>query len=114
MCEGWAYDEVGRAEGVTAERIRQIVSEVLQKRKVDSGTEHARVQLARLERLMHFAGEAVARGELKQGRQEALSRELNLAARNLEVPVLAQAAVAARHVWNASSRRARSVRREVR
>jgi short chain dehydrogenase len=44
----------------------------------------------------------------------ALSRELNLAARNLEVPVLAHAAVAARHVWNASSRRARSVRREVR
>jgi hypothetical protein len=86
MCEGWAYDEVGRAEGVTAERIRQIVSEVLQKRKVDSGTEHARVQLARLERLMHFAGEAVARGELKQGRQEALSRELNLAARNLGSP----------------------------
>jgi hypothetical protein len=38
-------------------------------------------------------------------RQAALSRELNLAARNLEVPVLAHAAVAARHVWNASSRR---------
>jgi hypothetical protein len=45
---------------------------------------------------------------------KALSRELNLAARNLEVPVLPHAAVAARHVWNASSRRTRSVRREVR
>jgi hypothetical protein len=45
---------------------------------------------------------------------KALSRELNLAARNLEVPILAHAAVAARHVWNASSRRTRSVRREVR
>ena len=44
----------------------------------------------------------------------ALSRELNLVARNLEVPVLAHAAVAARHVWNASSRRTRSVRRDVR
>ncbi len=44
----------------------------------------------------------------------ALSRELNLAARDLEVPVLAQAVVAARQVWNASSRRTRSVRREVR
>jgi hypothetical protein len=44
----------------------------------------------------------------------ALSRELNLAARNLEVLILAHAAVAARHVWNASSRRTRSVRREVR
>ena len=46
--------------------------------------------------------------------RRALSRELNLAARNLEVPVRALAAVAARHVWNASSRRTRSVRREVR
>src|SRR5271157_2659735 len=44
----------------------------------------------------------------------ALSRERNLAAHNLEVPGRAQAAVAARQVWNASSRRARSVRREVR
>jgi hypothetical protein len=52
-------------------------------------------------------------GRHRTGRA-ALSQELNLAARNLEVPVLAQAAVAARHVWNASSRRTRSVRREVR
>jgi hypothetical protein len=43
----------------------------------------------------------------------ALSRELNLAALNLEVPVLGHATVAARHVRNASSRRTRSVRREV-
>jgi hypothetical protein len=68
MREGWAYDEIGRAEGVTAERVRQIVSEVLQKRKVDSGADHARAQLARLERVMHFAGEALARGDLKEGR----------------------------------------------
>jgi hypothetical protein len=44
----------------------------------------------------------------------ALSRELNLAPRNLEVLVRAQAAVAARHARSASSRRTRSVRREVR
>ena len=44
----------------------------------------------------------------------ALSHELNLAPRNLEVLVRAQAAVAARHVRSASSRRTRSVRREVR
>ena len=43
----------------------------------------------------------------------ALSHELNLAPRNLEVLVRAQAAVAARHVRSASSRRTRSVRREV-
>src|SRR5271167_3505451 len=44
----------------------------------------------------------------------ALSRELNLAPRNLQVLVRAQAAVAARHVRSASSRRTRSVRREER
>jgi hypothetical protein len=44
----------------------------------------------------------------------ALSHELNLSPRNLEVLVRAQAAVAARHVRSASSRRTRSVRREVR
>ena len=30
--EGWAYDEIAREERVSAERIRQIVSEVLGKR----------------------------------------------------------------------------------
>jgi hypothetical protein len=44
---------------------------------------------------------------------QALSRELNLVARRLESPVRTQAAVAARHVWMASSRKTRSVRRDV-
>ena len=38
---------------------------------------------------------------------------LSLAVRNLEVPIRTQAAVAARHVRNASSRRTLSVRRDV-
>jgi len=67
MREGWAYDEIAREEGLTAERIRQIVSEVLQKRKVDAGADHAKLQLARLERVMHFAAEALARGDLSVG-----------------------------------------------
>jgi hydroxypyruvate isomerase len=46
--------------------------------------------------------------------RSALSHELNLVARIFEAPVRAQAAAAARHVWNASSRRTRSVRRDVR
>jgi hypothetical protein len=44
----------------------------------------------------------------------ALSRKLNLTVRNLQFPVRAQAAVAARHVRNASSRRTRSAWRDVR
>jgi hypothetical protein len=67
MREGWAYDEIAREEGLTAERIRQIVSELLQKRKVDDGHDHAKLQLARLERVMSVAAEALARGDLRAG-----------------------------------------------
>ena len=56
---GWR----GGADG----RTHQIVSEVLQKRKVDTGADHAKLQLARLERVMHCAGEALARGDMGVG-----------------------------------------------
>ena len=46
--EGWAYDEIARDEGLTAERIRQIVREALAKRLLDEETDHAKLQLARL------------------------------------------------------------------
>jgi hypothetical protein len=63
--EGWAYDEIAREERVGAERIRQIVSEVLGKRVIDRGTDHARLQLERLMPALRVTGEAIARGELK-------------------------------------------------
>jgi transposase len=63
----------------------------------------------------HWARELTKLGhEARMMPPAALSRELNLAARRLEVPAQVQAAVAARHVWNASVRRVRSVRRDVR
>ena len=46
--EGASYEEIGTEESVSRERIRQIVSEVLQKRSVDSGADHAKLQLDRL------------------------------------------------------------------
>jgi len=46
--EGWAYDEIAREEGVTPQRVRQIVSGVLDKRVIDRSEDHARLQLARL------------------------------------------------------------------
>jgi hypothetical protein len=49
---------------VTSERIRQIVSEVLQKRSVDSGADHAKLQLARLAPVMQLAAEAIAAGDV--------------------------------------------------
>ena len=63
--EGWAYDEIARDERVSAERIRQIVAEVLGKRVIDRGADHAHLQLERLMPALRLVGEAIGRGELK-------------------------------------------------
>ena len=63
--EGWAYDEIAREERVSAERIRQIVAEVLGKRVIDRGADHAHLQLERLMPALRLVGEAIGRGELK-------------------------------------------------
>jgi hypothetical protein len=63
--EGASYEEIGAEERVSRERIRQIVSEVLQKRAVDSGADHAKLQLDRLAPLMQLAAEAVAVGDIR-------------------------------------------------
>jgi hypothetical protein len=63
--EGWAYDEIAREERVSAERIRQIVSEVLNKRIIDRGADHAHLQFERLMPALRLVGEAIGRGELK-------------------------------------------------
>jgi hypothetical protein len=63
--DGWAYDEIGRDEGLSAERVRQIVSEVLGKRVIDRNEDHAHLQLERLGPALRLAGEAVQRGEVK-------------------------------------------------
>jgi hypothetical protein len=62
--EGLSYDEIAAEEGVTATRIRQIVSEVLQKRAIDSGADHAKLQLDRLTPVMQLAAEAIAAGDV--------------------------------------------------
>jgi hypothetical protein len=62
--EGLAYDEIAVEEGVTATRIRQIVSEVLQKRAVDSGADHAKLQLDRLAPAIQLGAEAIAAGDI--------------------------------------------------
>jgi hypothetical protein len=63
--EGWAYEEIAGAERLSAERIRQIVAEVLDKRVIDRGVDHAHLQLERLMPALRIVGEAIARGELK-------------------------------------------------
>ena len=62
--EGFTYDEIAAEEGVSASRIRQIVSQELQQRAVDSGAEHAKLQLDRLAPAIQLAAEAIAGGEI--------------------------------------------------
>ncbi len=63
--EGASYEEIAAEEGVGRERVRQIVAEVLQRRSVDSGADHAKLQLDRLAPLMQLAAEAVAAGDIR-------------------------------------------------
>lgn len=65
MREGWAFEEIARAERVTVERVRKIVAGILAKREIDDASDHARIQLARLETALQSAGEAVANGDIK-------------------------------------------------
>src|ERR1700735_5827059 len=63
--EGWAYDEIAGEEQFSAERVRQIVAEVLNKRVIDRGEDHAHLQLERLMPALRVVGEAIGGGELK-------------------------------------------------
>jgi DNA-binding CsgD family transcriptional regulator len=63
--EGASYEEIAAEECVSRERVRQIVSEVLQKRSVDSGADHAKLQLDRLLPAMQLAAEGVASGDIR-------------------------------------------------
>jgi hypothetical protein len=62
--EGLTYDEIAAEEGVSASRIRQIVYEELRNRAVDSGAEHAKLQLDRLAPAVQLGAEAIAAGDV--------------------------------------------------
>ena len=61
---GFAYSDIAREEGVTPRRIRQIVSEALQRQQADSDTDHAILQRARLEKALRLSAETVSAGEV--------------------------------------------------
>jgi Mor family transcriptional regulator len=63
--EGLGYDEIAREERLTARRVRQIVTEVLDRREVDGDSAHALLQLGRLGPALRAAGEAVAEGDVR-------------------------------------------------
>jgi DNA invertase Pin-like site-specific DNA recombinase len=61
---GFSYAEIARQEGLSRERVRQIIAKSLQH---DGGTpvDHALVQLARLEPALRLAADRVAAGDVK-------------------------------------------------
>ena len=65
LSEGWAYDEIAREERLSARRVRQLVTDVLDRREVDGDSAHALLQLRRLGPALRAAGEAVAEGDVR-------------------------------------------------
>jgi hypothetical protein len=61
---GWTYEDIAREERVTPRRVRQIVSEALQRQKVDGGSDHAMLQRARLENALRLSAGRVAEGDI--------------------------------------------------
>ena len=62
--EGFTYDEIAAEEGVSVSRIRQIVAGELKQRAVDSGAEHAKLQLDRLAPAVQLGAQGIASGDL--------------------------------------------------
>jgi hypothetical protein len=61
---GFSYAAIGRDEGLSRERVRQIVSQALGEEAAETKLDHARVQIARLEPALRLAARAVADGDL--------------------------------------------------
>jgi hypothetical protein len=61
--EGRSYEEIAEAEGLSRERIRQIVVEALQRREVDAQRDHAQLQMLRLAPALRLAARGVAEGD---------------------------------------------------
>ena len=61
---GWSFAAIGRDEGISRERVRQIVTQALDEGANETKVDHARVQIARLEPALRLAASAVADGEL--------------------------------------------------
>lgn len=64
MQEGWSYEAIAEAEGLSRERIRQIVREDLEGRDVEPSGDHLRLQMARLDPALRLAAAKVAAGEI--------------------------------------------------
>jgi Sigma-70, region 4 len=65
MQQGWSYEAIARDEGLSRERIRQIIKDALEGRDAEPSGDHQRLQLARLDPALRLAAEQVAAGDIK-------------------------------------------------
>ena len=61
---GWPTAEIAREERLSERRVRKIVSDALRRQTVDDASDHALLQLVRLEGAQALAAEAIDTGEL--------------------------------------------------
>lgn len=61
--EGRSYEEIAQAEGLSRERIRQIVVQALSQREVEAQRDHAQLQMLRLAPALRLAAQGVAEGD---------------------------------------------------
>jgi hypothetical protein len=57
--------EIASQERLPVERVRKIVRQAFERRIVDDGAEHAKLQLTRLRPTMRLASDAIASGDIK-------------------------------------------------
>ena len=62
---GWPTAEIAREERLSERRVRKIVSDALRRQTVDDASDHALLQLVRLEGAQALAAEAIDAGDLK-------------------------------------------------
>ncbi len=62
---GWPYAEIAREERLSERRVREIVSDAVRRQTVDDASDHALLQLVRLEGAQALAAEAIDAGDLK-------------------------------------------------
>ena len=63
--EGVSYHEIAEEEGLSEQRVRQIVTEVLEGREALERVHHARLQIDRICRAVRAAGAALERGDVR-------------------------------------------------
>ena len=63
--QGATYEEIAKDEGLTRERIRQIVVNTLKRRAIEPSPDHTRLQIARLGPALRLAAERVAQRDLR-------------------------------------------------